>query len=66
MEASFGKMRLHQTGNTVTGIYDFNGQAKITGTAEGRKLQFTYEQADGEKGEGTFELSPDAQSFAGV
>lgn len=64
-KATFGKMRLHQTGNGVTGIYDFNGRAHLSGTVDGRTLKFTYEQADGEKGEGTFELSADAQTFAG-
>jgi hypothetical protein len=65
-KTTFGKMRLHQTGKTVTGIYDFGGTARISGAIEGQILKFTYEQPDGEKGEGTFNLAADAQSFNGT
>lgn len=65
-KTNFGRMRLHQTGKTVAGIYDFGGTAHISGTIDGQTLKFTYEQPDGEKGEGIFNLAADAQSFNGT
>jgi hypothetical protein len=59
-------MRLKQTGDAVKGTYDFAGGSNISGTVTGRTLKFTYDQPDGEKGEGTFELAADQNSFAGT
>ena len=64
--ASYGKMRLVQNGKQVSGVYDYAGGSTITGTVNGRTLKFTYDQPDGEKGEGTFTLSPDGMSFDGT
>jgi hypothetical protein len=64
-KTSYGRMRLQQNGNTVSGIYNFGGKSTISGTIDGRILKFKYEQPDGEKGEGTFTLAEDSQSFAG-
>lgn len=65
-KTTFGRMRLTQTGNDVKGGYDFGGTATVTGTVEGKTLKFTYEQSDGEKGEGTFTLAADSRSFDGT
>jgi hypothetical protein len=65
-KTSYGRMRLRQTGNAVHGIYDFGIGSNITGTVEGRTLKFAYEQPDGEKGAGTFNLSADGREFAGT
>lgn len=65
-KTSYGRMRLTQNGDTVRGIYSFGGNATIEGTVDGRTLKFKYEQPDGEKGEGTFELSEDARNFSGT
>jgi hypothetical protein len=65
-KTSYGRMRLRQDGNTVRGTYNFGGNATIEGTIDGRTLKSKYEQPDGEKGEGTFQLSDDAKNFSGT
>lgn len=65
-QTSYGRMRLWQTGNTVKGVYDFGGRSTIAGTVKGKTLAFIYEQPDGEKGSGTFDVADDRQSFAGT
>ncbi|HEX8916789.1 MAG TPA: hypothetical protein VF796_30845 [Humisphaera sp.] len=64
-QTTFGRVRLRQAGDAVTGTYEFNGRSSIAGKVEGRTLTFSYLQGDGERGVGTFELSADAQSIAG-
>jgi hypothetical protein len=64
-KTTYGRMRLRQSGDKVRGIYDYNGVARLAGTVKDGKLQFHYEQSDGEAGEGTFELAPDGSGFAG-
>ena len=65
-ETSYGRMRLRQSGATVRGAYDYDGPARISGTVKDRILSFQYDQTNGEKGAGTFELAPDAAAFAGT
>jgi hypothetical protein len=65
-QTAFGKMRLHQDGNKVEGIYEFAGRSTITGTIDSRTLKFRYDQPDGEKGSGTFNLAADGLSFTGT
>jgi hypothetical protein len=50
----------------VRGTYDYAGAARISGTVKDRKLSFHYDQTNGEKGEGTFELATDAVTFSGT
>ena len=59
-------MRLHQSGKTVRGLYEFGGRSTVAGEADGRTLHFKYEQPDGEKGEATFTLAEDGKSFTGT
>ena len=47
-------------------IYDYAGGSSISGVVDGRVLKFSYDQPDGERGSGTFELTGDARSFAGT
>jgi hypothetical protein len=65
-KTTYGRMRLHQTGNAVHGVYDFSGGSTVSGIVEGRALKFSYDQPDGERGSGVFELAADAKSFAGT
>ncbi len=63
-DTNFGRVRLVQDGDAVTGTYESGGEATIQGTVTGRKLTFTYKE-EAAQGEGWFELSPDARSFDG-
>jgi hypothetical protein len=65
-DTSYGRMRLRQNGTNVRGIYSFAGSARIFGTVKDRKLSFRYDQSNGEKGEGTFQLGSNAAAFAGT
>jgi hypothetical protein len=65
-KTSYGRMRLHQNGKAVSGCYDFAGGSSISGIVDGQTLKFSYDQPDGERGSGTFELAADAKSFAGT
>lgn len=65
-KTTYGRMRLTQSGKEVRGTYDFGSGANISGTIEGKTFKFTYDQPDGEKGEGTFELAADGKTFAGT
>src|ERR1044071_2141602 len=53
----FGHMRLWQSDEKVHGVFELGGKSKIEGKMSGRMLKFNYEQTDGEKGEGSFELA---------
>lgn len=66
-ETTWGRMRLHQEGDTVRGTYLYAGKSTIEGKLDkdGRTLTFSYNQPDGEKGTGTYTLAEDAQSFSG-
>lgn len=63
---TFGPMRLRQTGSEVRGSYLWNGSAQIQGKCDGKgSFAFTYEQTDGERGEGVFSLAGDGLNFEG-
>jgi hypothetical protein len=66
-KSSYGRMRLKQSGQTVTGIYSYAGRSTINGTVapDGKTLDFSYNQPDGEKGTGKFLLNDNATTFAG-
>lgn len=65
-KTTYGAMRLHQTGNDVRGTYNFGGGSNIRGTVDGKTFKFTYDQPDGEKGEGAYELAADGKGFKGT
>lgn len=62
---TFGAMRLSTTGEDARGCYNFAGTSHITGKVSQRTLKFSYDQPDGEKGEGEFTLSDDGKRFTG-
>lgn len=62
---SFGRMRLIQDGNKVTGIYNYAGGSTIEGTVDGNKLTFRYKEPAAQ-GEGVFELAANGGSFRGT
>jgi hypothetical protein len=62
-EATYGTLKLKQTGNIVEGEYD-SPHGTVKGTVEGRKLTFKYAEAVA-SGEGWFELALDGKSFTG-
>lgn len=64
-ETTYGRMRLIQNGDKVTGIYSREGGSTIEGTVEGNKLKLHYKEPDA-KGEAVFELSIDEKSFKGI
>jgi hypothetical protein len=64
-KTSFGPMRLALKNADCRGVYERNGLHTISGTMGEKRLAFKYEQTDGERGEGWFELAEDAQSFNG-
>jgi hypothetical protein len=69
LTASGRRPRLHaprQTGNDVRGTYNFGGGSNIRGTIDGKTFNFTYDQPDGEKGQGAYELAADGKSFKGT
>jgi hypothetical protein len=62
----YGPMRLHlDEQSACAGAYAWNGVNAIRGSVTDQRFEFTYEQQDGERGEGWFELAPDAMSFRG-
>lgn len=65
-QTKYGRMRLRTDGDKVSGIYEYAGISQIRGTLSGERFEFTYDQADGEKGEGAFELTTDGQGFTGT
>ncbi len=60
-----GPMRLTQTGDAVRGTYLWAGSGTIEGTVKGKVLTFTYTEATGKKGGGTFTLADGGDSFTG-
>lgn len=65
-KTSYGPMRLGVNEKRVVGTYEFAGASHIAGTLNDKgEFEFRYDQPDGEKGTGTFELSPDGKSFQG-
>jgi hypothetical protein len=62
---TFGRMRLIQNGDKVSGIYTYAGSSTIEGTVEGNKLTFRYKEPAAE-GTGVFELAGDERSFRGT
>src|SRR5580765_3333814 len=62
---SFGRMRLVQDGNKVTGIYNYAGGSTIEGTVDGNKFTFRYKEPAAQ-GERVFELASDGRSFRGT
>jgi len=63
---NFGAMRIVQEGKAVRGTYQMGAGSKVTGEVDGRTAKFTYQEPGGAKGEGTFTLSADGQTFAGT
>jgi hypothetical protein len=61
-DSTYGRLRLTQDGARVNGAYSY-AEGSISGTADGGRLVFRYE--DQAKGEGEFELSADGSSFSG-
>lgn len=61
----FGPMRLRTAGDEVIGTYAWAGTSNIRGKLEQGKLQFQYDQPDGERGSGEFELASGGESFDG-
>jgi hypothetical protein len=61
----FGPMRLRTVGDEVVGTYAYAGISNIRGKIEHEKLRFQYDQPDGERGSGEFELATDGASFDG-
>ena len=63
---SFGPMRLRRAGNEVRGSYLWNGSAQIFGKCDEKgSFAFDYEQTDGERGSGVFDLAGDGLTFDG-
>lgn len=63
-ETSFGRMRLLQSGDTVSGMYAYAGGSSLSGRLKDKRLAFTYKEPDA-AGEGWFELGTDRRSFTG-
>lgn len=63
-DTTFGKMRLVVEGSEARGMYSFSGSSTIEGKVDGKKLTFQYRESSA-SGEGWFQLSDDASSFAG-
>src|SRR5579871_4861215 len=63
-QTSYGRMRLVQKDNKVSGTYGLYGGSTLDGAVEGNKLVFRYKEPTAE-GSGTFELSSDGSHFTG-
>lgn len=63
-QTSFGRMRLSQSGATVSGSYAYASGSAIEGTCEGARLNFRYTEPSA-RGEGWFELRADGRAFTG-
>lgn len=61
----FGPMRLQAVGDEIVGTYAYAGISNIRGKLEGGKLRFQYDQPDGERGSGEFELADGGARFDG-
>ena len=63
--ATYGPLKLKQTGAHVFGSYDMSGTiGLVEGDVQGRRLVFTYREPNA-AGEGWFELAEDGASFDG-
>lgn len=63
--ATYGPLKLKQTGAHVVGSYDMNGTiGLVEGHVQGQRLVFTYREPNA-AGEGWFELSANGESFEG-
>jgi hypothetical protein len=59
------RMVLVQSGNSVTGMYEYGG-GTIAGTVQGSRLSGTWTEDEGaSKGPVEFEMKPDGKTFAG-
>ena len=63
-ETSYGRMRLAQTGQTVSGEYSYSALSTIEGEVEDRRLTFKYSEGE-TGGEGWYELAEDGETFEG-
>ena len=63
-ESDFGRVRLAQDGERVSGSYAGAVGAALAGRARGDVLRFRYRERDG-AGEGRFRLLPDGEHFEG-
>ncbi|TAH36371.1 MAG: hypothetical protein EYC70_11250 [Planctomycetota bacterium] len=63
-DTSYGRMRLRQSGDAVTGSYAYAGGSQVAGTVAGERLTFTYSEPAA-RGEGWFELRDGGQHFEG-
>ena len=57
-------LHLTQSGNAVSGTYDYEG-GKLEGTIIGNRLDYTWNQTNGKKGRGYFIISDDWKSISG-
>lgn len=63
-ETTYGRMRLNQVGDLVTGCYAYHAGSWLEGKLVGGVLKLKYAEPDA-KGEAEFTLGADGQSFAG-
>jgi hypothetical protein len=63
-DTSFGRMRLVQEADRVYGFYESGEHSRVDGHLDGDRFTFRYQEPKA-AGEGWFELSADAQGFAG-
>ena len=63
-KTSFADLSLLQTGNNVTGTYNYKG-GKLEGTITGNRLDYSWSQDNGKKGKGFFIISEDWQTITG-
>jgi hypothetical protein len=63
-DSSFGRLRIIQSEESVTGFYEGVGPATIQGSMEDGRLVFRYQEPQAQ-GQGWFELGADGMSFAG-
>ena len=57
-------LHLTQSGNAVSGTYDYEG-GKLEGTITGNRLDYAWNQTNGKKGRGYFIISDDWNSVSG-
>lgn len=63
-DTSFGRMRLVQDGDRLTGVYEGAGQSQIEGKIDGNRFVFRYTEPTAQ-GEGWFELTEGGGAFHG-
>jgi hypothetical protein len=64
-DTTYGRMRLTQNGNRITGTYETNSGV-IEGVVDGNVMRLSwYEQSNGSSGSAVYTLSDDAMSFSG-